>query len=343
MELETSQPPVSRNRPKVSSPTSLRCSNPFSAGNGLIDGHDRSKSMAQRTKDAKQFFFFGGGTSKKSYETPLELRVGDTDSWQKQKVSIKVHLASLLQFFSPPPSCSCVLNLSIVSHCCLSPDPGCCVLCGTLMQRSRKGFKDTMNIFFQFGTWPPAVLLILISSLRLCVDAVSDYSIASFDNPTDLNLSSACNTVYQQPIPSCQPYDFNALNPCSSSCIQSLQSVQTEAQAACASQSIPANSMLSYFRDGNGVNQLCSVMKSVSTTLSSQASPAAASSTQTTSTVPAGAGGVSFASEAAADPSQTKGMALSKDALTAVIVVVVVGSILMLLVSIFLYRKHYLK
>jgi hypothetical protein len=201
-----------------------------------------------------------------------------------------------------------------------------------------------MNQLFKLKSLPPPLLLIIFSHSVLQVSAASDYSIASFDSSADLGLSPACDTVYRKPIPSCQPYDFNAINPCSSLCIESLQSIQTEAQVTCSSQSIPVNSMLAYFRGGTGVDQLCSVMKNVvaTTTLVPQVSPSA---TQTTNsgTVPAGAGGVSYATEAAADQSAAEGMALSKGALLAIVIGVVVGSVILLLVSIMLYRRHYRK
>jgi hypothetical protein len=195
-----------------------------------------------------------------------------------------------------------------------------------------------MDQFLKLRSLPPSILLIIFSHSALHVSAASDYSIASFDSTADLSLSPACDTVYNEAIPYCQPYDFNSINPCSANCISSLQSIQTQAQAACVNQGIPLNSMLAYFQSGTGVSQLCSVMKSVATTLATQVSSTAAGST---ATVPAGAGGVSYATEVPGDASEAEGTALSKGALLAVALGVVVGSVVLLFISIMLYRKYY--
>jgi hypothetical protein len=59
--------------------------------------------------------------------------------------------------------------------------------------------------------------------------------------------------------------------------------------------------------------------------------------------IPSGAGGVSYATEVPADESKAEGAALSKGALLAIIIGVIVGSVVLLFVSIVLYRRFYLK
>ena len=202
-----------------------------------------------------------------------------------------------------------------------------------------------MNLFTALTALPPSLLLTIFTHPFLHhVSAQQQpqqplYSIASFDSDSNFSLDDACNSIYRRSIPSCQPFDFSTRNPCSTLCIQSLQSIQTEAQAACGSQGgIPSNSLLAFFRNGTGVNQLCAAEKSgVSSTLVPQATGGASR------TVPPGAGGVSTATEVAADTSKATSMDLGRTGVIAIIVVVVVGSVLLLFASFFYYTKYYSK
>jgi hypothetical protein len=167
------------------------------------------------------------------------------------------------------------------------------------------------------------------------------FSIASFDSNSNFALDTACSSIYRRSIPSCQPSDFSNVNPCSPTCVQSLNMIQAEAQAACASQGgIPTNSFLAFFRNGTGVDQLCTANKGDGdSTDGSQGSPTTGRGG--TSTLPPGAGGVSTATEVAADTSKATSMDLGNGGVVAVIVIVIAGSVLLLLASLFYYNKYY--
>jgi hypothetical protein len=193
---------------------------------------------------------------------------------------------------------------------------------------------------------PSSLLLFLFCGLLHVpsVAGATDYTLASFDTTQVTGLTPACNTVYTSTIPGCQPSDFSAINPCSAGCIQSLQSLQTEAQAACNGQSIPAQSMLSYFDNGQGVNELCTNLKQVATTLLTATSTSTstatalssqAASTSTTSSLPS--------SSSTAQPQTTGMLALSKPALLAIIISIVIALAIFFLIAVLTYRKHYRK
>lgn len=194
----------------------------------------------------------------------------------------------------------------------------------------------------------PSSLLVLILSHISAVAAATDYTIASFDSTLDLGLTSACNAVYTQTIPSCQPSDFSAINPCSATCIQALQSLQTVTQSACMNQNIPGQSMLAYFRDGTGVLELCTTLKQVATTMitskfpsATSAPPGASFATATATPTP------TPTASAQATPNGTQGqqstgmLALSKPVLIAVIVGITVALAVIIMVAAMMFRKHY--
>ena len=207
-----------------------------------------------------------------------------------------------------------------------------------------------MNLCAAFTVLPtPLLLAIFTNPLLYHVDAQQQpqqplYSIASFDSSSNFALDDACSSIYRRSIPSCQPFDFSRANQCSTLCTQSLQSIQDEAQTACESQGgIPPESLLAFFRNGTGVAQLCSVEKGgVSSTLLPQASRVDGGN-GASRTIPPGAGGVSTATEVAADTSKATSMDLGNTGVIAVIIVVVVGSLLLLLASFFYYKKYYSK
>jgi hypothetical protein len=108
------------------------------------------------------------------------------------------------------------------------------------------------------------------------------YSLASFDQDQATEITPACNDVYTAIIPGCSVPDFLPTNPCSANCINGLANIQTEAQAACAENVTPPNSMLMFFTNGDGVEEMCTVQKSLAT---SPQAPAAAQTTLVTSVV----------------------------------------------------------
>lgn len=203
-----------------------------------------------------------------------------------------------------------------------------------------------MNPSLILKSRPPPLRLLIFHPALLYVTAQQQqplYSIASFDSSSNFALEPACSSIYRRSIPSCQLSDFNAINPCSSLCIETLQSIQTEAQVACGSQGgIPTNSLLAFFRNGTGVNQLCVTVKGgTAATLIPQASQVAGGGG--TQTVPPGAGGVSTATEVPADQSKATSMDLGNGGVVAIIIIVIVGSVLLLLASFFYYNKYYNK
>lgn len=189
----------------------------------------------------------------------------------------------------------------------------------------------------------PSSLLLLLASYISTISA-ADYTIASFDSTTNSGLTSACNAVYTQTIPSCQPSDFSAINPCSATCIQALQSLQTVAQTACLNQNMPSQSMLAYFRDGNGVLELCTTLKQVATTMVTSTIPSATSASSQTSSATAT---LSTAPSAQTSSSSVQGekstgmLALSKPVLIAVIVGITVALAFIIMVAAMMFRKHY--
>ncbi|QDS73790.1 hypothetical protein FKW77_005750 [Venturia effusa] len=190
----------------------------------------------------------------------------------------------------------------------------------------------------------PSSLLLLFYSYVSIVKAASDYSIASFDSTLDPGLTAACNAVYTQIIPLCQPSDFSAINPCSATCIQSLQSLQVVSQSACMNQNVPVQSMLAYFRKGTGVLELCTTLKQVATTMITATSPSATTApsqvllaTATTTPTP----GAQAKSNGAEGQKSTGMLALDKPVLIAVIVGITVALAVMIIVAAMVFRKHY--
>lgn len=183
-------------------------------------------------------------------------------------------------------------------------------------------------------------LSLLIFSYISSTNAATDYTIASFDSTLDQGLTSACNAVYTQTIPSCQPSDFNAINPCSAACIQSLQSLQTVAQAACMNQNMPEQSMLAYFRDGTGMLQLCTTLKQVATTMITSTIPSATSAPPATATSVA-TSSAQANSKGVGGEKSTGILGLSKPVLIAVIVGITVALAVIVMVAAMMFRKHY--
>lgn len=200
-----------------------------------------------------------------------------------------------------------------------------------------------MNLFSTSGVLPTSLVLLILPHVTAYPQQQPQqplYSIASFDSSSDFALETACNAIYRRSIQSCQPFDFVSTNPCSTTCVQSLQSIQLEAQSACASQGgIPQSSLLASFRNGTGVTQLCASTKNgnVATTLATQVGNGASP------TIPPGAGGVSTATSVPADQSKATSMDLGNTGVVAIIIIVCVGSVLLLLVAVFYYNKHYNK
>ncbi|KAF2433134.1 hypothetical protein EJ08DRAFT_658404 [Tothia fuscella] len=202
----------------------------------------------------------------------------------------------------------------------------------------------------------PSTLLTLIFTtlshlpLQATTQATS-YTLSSFDStqrpPT---LTPACNTIYTTPIPSCLPSDFSALNPCSAACISSLQQLQTQAQLSCAGQILPQQSMLRYFRDGQGVMELCTTLKGVATTLATSTSTTVpnatvggGTSTATSSTTTTAGGGVAKQTNGTSAKETSGVLALSKPALLAVVISVFIAFVIFFFIAVMMYRKHYRK
>jgi hypothetical protein len=98
------------------------------------------------------------------------------------------------------------------------------------------------------------------------------------------------------------------------------------------------DSLLGCFRNGTGIAELCTKSKAgTPTTLVPQASGGGSP------TIPPGAGGVSTATEVAADQSKVGGMDLGQTGVVGVIVGVVVISVLLVVASFFYWNKHYNK
>ncbi|KAF2668655.1 hypothetical protein BT63DRAFT_282276 [Microthyrium microscopicum] len=157
------------------------------------------------------------------------------------------------------------------------------------------------------------------------------YTLSSFDQTPISGLAPACLSVYQQTIPGCKASDFVAMNACSADCITGIQTVQTQAQAACATASnVPSTSILSYFSKGQGVQQLCTNAKAQAGSNPTTLLTSIISSTPTPT--------------ASAGPEINGGdtmMSMSNSTVVAIIVVVAITSALLLLVAIVLYRKYY--
>ena len=182
----------------------------------------------------------------------------------------------------------------------------------------------------------------------------STLSIASFDQTQDTNLSAACNAVYTETIPGCQMTDMLATNPCSSSCLNGLQTVQSAARSGCASDTVPSSSMLSYFQAGNGVNQLCVVMKNTATTMTTMvtssvpSSPSSTSnSTSSASTNASGTNVPLVGTTSSGSPSPTAQansgglMGLPKIVLIGIVIGAVVFCALLVLMTYCCYNVHY--
>jgi hypothetical protein len=194
---------------------------------------------------------------------------------------------------------------------------------------------------------PPSLLTLIFTSLShlpVSSAAGTDYTISSFDsNQRPASLSTACNTIYTAPIPSCQPFDFTPVNLCSAACISSLQQLQSQAQAACMGQTVPQQSMLRYFRDGQGVIELCTTQKQVSSggvavTFATSVIPAATTVPSLTSSTTAAAQTSGIGEQ------QTSGMlALSKPALLAVVISIFIAFAIFFIIAVMMYRKHYRK
>jgi len=183
------------------------------------------------------------------------------------------------------------------------------------------------------------------------VTAQISYSLASFDKQTISGLSPACSTVYNTAIAGCMASDFIAMNPCSAACINGLISVQTQAQAACATAIINLPySMLAYFAKGQGVTELCTTQKAAAapaptpsplppTTMVTSVRPPSGTNTYgLASTQPSTTPDTSSAASIVGSDTR---MSLPGSTVIGIIVAVVVAFAIFLIIAVILYRRHY--
>jgi len=173
------------------------------------------------------------------------------------------------------------------------------------------------------------------------------YSLASFDQNQATELTPACNDVYTAIIPGCSVPDFLPTNACSASCIDGLSNIQTEAQAACADNVAPSNSMLMFFTNGDGVEEMCTVQKSLAT---APQAPVAAQTTLVTSVMapttvqyspPSATSTISTAQLASQVGAGQTNTALSQGAIIGIVVAVVIAVALMAVILSCVRWKRY--
>jgi hypothetical protein len=155
------------------------------------------------------------------------------------------------------------------------------------------------------------------------------YSLASFDQNQATELTPACNDVYTALIPGCTIPDFLPTNACSADCINGLADVQTEAQAACAYDVAPPNSMLMFFTNGDGVQEMCTVQKSLAAPPTTLITSTVAPTTTVQYSPPSSMSSITtaqLASQAGAGQTNT---VLSQGAIIGIVVAVVVAVALM--------------
>jgi hypothetical protein len=172
------------------------------------------------------------------------------------------------------------------------------------------------------------------------------YSLASFDENQAVELTPACNDVYTALIPGCSIPDFLPTNACSAACINGLTNIQTEAQAACANNLTPPNSMLMFFTNGNGVQEMCTVQKSLATPQSPVGAPttlvtSAVAPTTAQNSPPSAASTISSAQLASQVGAGQTNTALSQGAIIGIVVAVVIAVALMAVILSCLRWKKY--
>jgi hypothetical protein len=186
---------------------------------------------------------------------------------------------------------------------------------------------------------------VTLSFLLVANAQQGQYSLSSLDTTQVTGLSSACSSVYTNKIDNCNPADFIPTNPCSAECITTLQSIETEAQAACVGANIPAASVLTYFASGNGVQQLCTKLKAAAsptpTTFMMSVMPMSTASGSTTSSSPASTATAAGAQSTATVKGGDTSMALPKAVVIAIVIVVIVVISILAVVGIVLFRKYY--
>ena len=191
--------------------------------------------------------------------------------------------------------------------------------------------------------------LLLLSALWLFTTAApalaqaASYSIATFDE-RDISdgLTSACARVYIQAIPNCRAADFAGINACSSACQSSLQTVQQEAITSClaTSNNLPSTSMLTYFAEGKGVEEICTLEKAPGALGASTGAPAVP---ELTSSPPPSESSESTLAESAEIYGADISMALPNGAIIAIVVVVIVAFLIFGMFAIHVFRKFYRK
>jgi hypothetical protein len=178
-------------------------------------------------------------------------------------------------------------------------------------------------------------ILLVVSGVHVSAQTTTPYSISTFDQTQVTGLSPACANVYSATIPNCVMTDFLPTIPCSSVCLTGLQSIQSEAQAACAGSSLPSTSVLNLFVNGQGIQELCTTQKLASNTLTtsmaSNTSMAASTATAMTSTTTTPAMLIGGETSISLPPATV----------IAIVVTVVVLTAILIVVGTILFRKNY--
>jgi hypothetical protein len=178
------------------------------------------------------------------------------------------------------------------------------------------------------------------------------YSLASLDSTQILGLPSACDSLYHSVLVNCASADFLPSNACSAGCKSSLLSVQTEVESSCTGATIPATSILNFFVQGNGVNEVCTVQKAsqgTPTTFMMSVMPmktsavvnSDASATGSAATVSPTANLAGIQTSMGITGADTT-RALPKGTVIAVVVAVTVVVSILAVVGVVLFRKNYL-
>jgi hypothetical protein len=161
----------------------------------------------------------------------------------------------------------------------------------------------------------------------------TSYTIATFDASKLTGLSSGCQNVYNAVIPNCGMSDFLPTLSCSSTCISSLLTIQSEAQAACQDSQISSNSLLSSFVNGSGAQELCASQKATQATLATSIMLSSATATQQSQQ--------SASSTAAAAIIGGDSMSISHGAVIAIVISVIVTSSVLIVIGTIIFRKNY--
>jgi hypothetical protein len=180
-------------------------------------------------------------------------------------------------------------------------------------------------------------ILVVISQIHLvCAQSSITYTISTFDQTKLTGLSLACDNVYNANISSCQMTDFLPSIPCTSSCITSLNGIQTEAQAACSGVPVSPSSMLSLFVNGSGVQELCTTQKLASSTLTTSITSGTMTPSGTTSPTSSPS-----ASAAMVQGGASSGTSLSHGAVISIVVAVLIAIAVLVVIGTVIFRKNY--